>query len=350
MKKKAFVVLLVCLMALSLFAQPVPEQAPVASDTVSYTDDLGRTVTLPAKIDRILPAGLISQYVLFPLAADTFVGLSVAWNDSAKGIVDAKYLDIPYAGQIYGGKATFNMEEVLRLDPQVVIDVGERKKTISEDLDKIQNQLGIPVIHIDASTATMDKAYAKLGSLLGLETQAKELGDYCAQTLSRIRTITAPGKVKGIYVVGEKGINVLAKDSYQGETVDMLMDNLAVVENPSSRGTGNEVDMERILSWNPPYVIFAGDAKPAFEKAPADPIWSQVSAVKDGHIFLSPDVPAGWIANPPSVNRFLGLLWGAKKLYPDRATYDLKTEVKRYFSLFYHADLTDAEIVRMIGE
>lgn len=349
LKRNVFVVVLACLMAWSLFAQPVVEQAPPAATTVEFTDDLGRTVTLPSKVERILPSGLISQYVLFPLAADRFVGLSVRWNDSAKGIVDAKYLDLPFAGQIYGGKVTFNMEEVLNLDPQVVIDVGERKNNMTKDLDKIQAQLGIPVIHIDATTATMDQTYAKLGSLLGLEKEAKTLGDYCSETLSRIKTITDGGKVQGIYVVGEKGINVLAKNSYQGEAVDMILDNLAVVENPSAKGTGNEVDMEAILGWNPPYVIFAGDAAPAYEKAKTDPLWPQVEAIKRGTYYLSPDVPAGWLANPPSVNRFLGLLWGAKLLYPDRATYDMAEEAKRYFSLFYHATLSDEQVQSLLS-
>ena len=121
------------------------------------------------------------------------------------------------------------MEEVLRLSPQVVIDVGERKKGMQEDLDKIQSQLGIPVIHIDASTATMEQAYEKLGSLLGKETEAKALGRYCAEVLERTKSITAAGKVKGIYVVGEKGINVLAKGSYQGECVDMRPHRLALL-------------------------------------------------------------------------------------------------------------------------
>lgn len=74
LKRNVFVVVLACLMAWSLFAQPVVEQAPPAATTVEFTDDLGRTVTLPSKVERILPSGLISQYVLFPLAADRFVG------------------------------------------------------------------------------------------------------------------------------------------------------------------------------------------------------------------------------------------------------------------------------------
>jgi len=350
MRKNVWFVCFLLLLAAAVTAQPVAESAPVAAATVSYTDDLGRTVTLPKHIERLLPAGLISQYVLFPLSADQFVGLSVKWNSSAKGIIPDTYLDIPFAGQIYGGKAAFNMEEVLRLSPQVVIDVGERKKGMQEDLDKIQSQLGIPVIHIDASTATMEQAYEKLGSLLGKETEAKALGRYCAEVLERTKSITAAGKVKGIYVVGEKGINVLAKGSYQGECVDMLMDNLAVIENPSAKGTGNEVDMERILAWNPSYVVFAGDAAPVYKKAAQDPLWSQVAAVKDGRYYLSVDIPSGWLANPPAVNRFLGLVWGAKILYPDRASYDLHKEIARYFSLFYHADLSEAQIKGMLGE
>ena len=46
---------------------------------------------------------------------------------------------------------------------------------------------------------------------------------------------------------------------------------------------------------------------------------------------------------PPSVQRYLGMLWMAKTLYPEAADYDLYEEVKTYFRLFYHCDLTQEQ-------
>ena len=50
--------------------------------------------------------------------------------------------------------------------------------------------------------------------------------------------------------------------------------------------------------------------------------------------------PYNWMGFPPSVQRYLGMLWMAKLLYPDAADYDLQAEVTEYFDLFYHCALT----------
>jgi iron complex transport system substrate-binding protein len=337
-KRSLLILVLLCAMAMA-FAQPTVE-TPAETVTVEFTDDLGRTVTLPRHIERILPSGTLAQYVLFPLCPEKFVGVSVSWSDSAKGIITDEYLNLPFAGQIYGTKASFNLEEVLKLNPQVVIDVGEQKKGMTENLDKLQSQLGIPIIHIDSSTTTMGEAYGKLGKLLEKESEAKELGDFCGMVLDQTNKIVADRKVRGIYVLGTKGVNVIAKGSYQAEAVDTLMDNAAIVENPTAKGTGNQVDMEMILSWNPEYVIFAQDAKEVYKNAKSDPVWSKVKAIADNHYYLVPNTPQDWLGQPPSVNRFMGLIWATKLLYPESATYDDYAEMKEYFRLFYHAELS----------
>ena len=41
-----------------------------------------------------------------------------------------------------------------------------------------------------------------------------------------------------------------------------------------------------------------------------------ISAVRDGRIYVPPDVPFGWFDSPPSRNRLLGVQWLARILYP----------------------------------
>ena len=43
------------------------------------------------------------------------------------------------------------------------------------------------------------------------------------------------------------------------------------------------------------------------------------------------------------------MLWMGKLLYPEQAEYDLKTEVKEYFTLFYHTELTDAQYDALVA-
>ena len=57
---------------------------------------------------------------------------------------------------------------------------------------------------------------------------------------------------------------------------------------------------------------------------------------------------------PPSVQRYLGMLWAGALLYPDAVDYDLYEEVAEYYKLFYHCDLTrdlyDALVADSIGK
>lgn len=50
--------------------------AEAESGTITFTDDLGRTVQLPAQIDKICPSGFTAQQVLLTMAPDKMVGLA----------------------------------------------------------------------------------------------------------------------------------------------------------------------------------------------------------------------------------------------------------------------------------
>ena len=50
------------------------------------------------------------------------------------------------------------------------------------------------------------------------------------------------------------------QDSFHAEIIDQVADNVAVVKDVSSEGTGNPVDMEQIALWDPDVIIFARKA------------------------------------------------------------------------------------------
>ena len=59
--------------------------------------------------------------------------------------------------------------------------------------------------------------------------------------------------------------------------------------------------------------------------------------------------PYNWMGFPPSVQRYLGMMWIGQLLYPDTAQYDLYTEVATYFKLFYHSELTQAQYDALVA-
>ena len=298
--KKWIALLLALVMSVSLFACGTKPAADgddsqnndVVEDTTRvFTDSCGREVTVPANVEKVAISGPLAQIVVFALAPDKLVGIANAWDESAAQFLDTKYYDLPLLGQFYGGKGEMNLETLLAAAPDVVIDVGEPKGSIVEDMDALQEQTGIPFVHIDAYLASMDNTYAMLGDLLAMPNEAQGLAD--------------------------------------------------------SKGTGNEVDMEQILNWNPDVILFAPGS--IYDTVAENENWQTITAIKNGAYYEVPMGPYNWMGFPPSVQRLLGMMWMTTVLYPNAADYDLYTEVSSYFQLFYHCELTQAQYDALVA-
>ena len=347
--KKWLAMLLAVVMVLSLAACGA-QSSPQTDDTTRvFTDSVGREVEVPAQIDKVALSGPMAQIVLFALCPDKLVGVSNAWSTEAEQYLDEKYFTMPEIGQLYGGKGELNPETLLQSGAQIVIDVGEPKGSIAEDLDALQEQTGIPFVHITATTETTGDAYRMLGDLLNMKDEAETLAAYCENIYDR--TVSIAGSVEKanvLYVTGDAGQNVIAAGSYHAEILDLLTNNLAVVDEPSSKGTGNEVSMEQILTWDPDVVIFAPES--IYDTVADDAAWQSVTAIKNGAYYEVPFVPYNWMGFPPSVQRYLGMMWLSKVLYPDAtAEYDLFSDVQEYYKLFYHCDLTQAQFDALVA-
>lgn len=347
--KKWLAMLLAVVMVLSLAACGA-QSSPQTDDTTRvFTDSVGREVEVPAQIDKVALSGPMAQIVLFALCPDKLVGVSNAWSTEAEQYLDEKYFTMPEIGQLYGGKGELNPETLLQSGAQIVIDVGEPKGSIAEDLDALQEQTGIPFVHITATTETTGDAYRMLGDLLNMKDEAETLAAYCEKVYDRTVSIAGSAeKANVLYVTGDMGQNVIAAGSYHAEILDLLTNNLAVVDEPSSKGTGNEVSMEQILTWDPDVVIFAPES--IYDTVADDAAWQSVTAIKNGAYYEVPFVPYNWMGFPPSVQRYLGMMWLSKVLYPDAtAEYDLFSDVQEYYKLFYHCDLTQAQYDALVA-
>lgn len=107
--------------------------------------------------------------------------------------------------------------------------------------------------------------------------------------------------------------------------------------------------MEQILKWDPEVII---TTEPTFYKGIyGNSSWSSVSAVKNKRVYLSPQSPFKWFDRPTGANLIMGVPWVAKILYPDKfQNLSLVSEVKNFYSEFYHYDLGDDEVKNILEE
>lgn len=324
------------------------DEAGAQSDVRVFTDSVGREVTLPKEINKIAPSGPLAQIVLYTLCPDKLSGLASDFSEGAKQYIDEKYWTLPKFGQFYGKNANLNMEALIAESPDVIIDIGEAKKTVKEDMDALQEQLDMPVIFIEADLDTMSSAYEKLGEFTGDKEQAKKLADYCNNTLKKSET--ARGQLtekKSVYfAIGDDGLHTNAEGSIHARVIEQIgAENAAKVEKVSSGG-GSEVSFEQLLLWQPDIII--ADSEALYQTIITDQVWGELQAVKEGKVYRIPSVPYSFMSSPPSVNRMIGILWLGNLVYPDQYNLDINQEAKEFYQLFYHVTLDDAQAEKIL--
>lgn len=322
------------------------DKAAQAEGTRIITDSAGREVEIPSEITKIAPSGPLAQIVLYTVSPDKLAGLAADFSDEAKQYIDEKYWGLPKFGQFYGKNASLNMEALIAEAPDVIIDIGEAKKTVKEDMDALQEQLNIPVIFVEATLPTMADAYEMLGDITGEKEQAGKLADYCRAEIGkadRNAAAIADADRKSVYFgLGDDGLHTNAKGSIHADVIDRIgAVNAADVEAVSSGG-GSEVSFEQVLLWNPDLIIV--DSQKLYDTLTADPMWQELDAVKNGKIFKIPTAPYSYMSSPPSVNRMIGIEWLGSLVYPEIYTSDIREEVKNFYQLFYHIDVTDEKL------
>ena len=323
-------------------ASPTVEATPEApeSETIAFTDSAGRTVEIPTVITKISPSGSLAQMFLLAIAPDLLCTIASEYPESSAEYIPAGVMGLPVVGQFYGS-ADLNLEEIAAIGPEIVIDIGEPKDTIVEDMDSIGEAIAVPAIHITATLDSTPEAFRTLGKILGREEKGEELAAFCEKALASadsVMSAVGDDKVSALYCMGDAGLNVLAATSFHAEVLDKLTDNAAKVDAPSSKGSGNEVDLEQISLWDPGVILFGPGS--VYGTVTEDETWNQLTAIQNGDYYEVPFGPYNWMGMPPSINRYLGMLWLLTILYPDNVDFDLYTEVAEYYDLFYGYDLT----------
>jgi iron complex transport system substrate-binding protein len=121
--------------------------------------------------------------------------------------------------------------------------------------------------------------------------------------------------------------------------------------NVAERGSGRAglatVSMEQVLAWAPD-TIMTMDTN-FFGSVFTNAVWAPVPAVAAHRVYLAPRLPFGWIDQPPSINRTIGLRWTAHLLYPDQFPEDIHVTARNFIQLFYQTEPDDAAIDRILG-
>ena len=349
MKRLISIVLIITLVFTSLFAQAVQEE--VKKETVSFTDSSGRVVEIPATIDRVAPSGAVATMFLSAFAPEKMCTVSGRPSSAQMAYLPEELASLPETGQMYGSKATLNLEELLASGAELVIDLGDYKDGIQEDLDALQSQIGIPVIFIEANMESMASAFRTLGKVLSMEERGEALGSFVDRTLAMAAENKAKIKeeevVSVMYATTSDGLGTNAKGSTQAQVLDIVgAENAIVVENVSDKGGGNQINLETAMMADPDVIIFTEES--IYNDVAVLSGWKEMTAVKNGSYYMVPTMPYNWLGNPPSMNMLIGVWWLGNLLYPEYYSYSMVDKAREIYSLLWGYDLSVKEAETML--
>ena len=162
----------------------VPRHARAAT----VTDGAGRAVPVPARVERVFPAGPPAAIMLYTLAPELLIGWPRANRPDEREFLLPDVGSRPEVGRITGRGNTANLEVVLALKPDLILDVGSVSATYVSLADRVQQQTGIPYALLDGRFDNIAAAYRTLGALIGRPRRGRGLRALSPKT--RCATIT----------------------------------------------------------------------------------------------------------------------------------------------------------------
>lgn len=323
-------------------------------ETREITDMAGRKVTVPAAedIESVFSTGPVAAIFMYMVAPDKLLGWNYELNDVEKSIILEKYHDLPNFGM---GDA-INYEAVIAANPTIALNCGKINDAMVSDCDALSKSLGIPVIAVDNELNNSAEAFRFMGELLGVEDHAEELAEYSEKIFTDIASladIPEDEKVSVYFGNGEDSLETAPRGSQHAQILDAVnVTNVADLE--LGDGSRVQISAEQLLAWNPDVIVVNGEPKAdksgnsAAEDILSNPDYASLKAVQDNKVYGTPNAPFGWVDRPAGPNRLIGMRWLSAVVYPEYIKCDVNEEIREFFNLFYHVDLSDEQLENVL--
>lgn len=326
--------------------------------TKIVTDQLGREIEIPVDVSRVVSGGILPYFSTWYVATNStkeIIGMHPnSYNAAENSILAEISPDILKAETSFIQNGEVNIEELLKINPEVYFEVSTDEKSIEK-----LTEAGIPTIAVKTIDAAAAEPLATFNSWLELTrqvtgtdnrinrflTKGSEVQQELNLKLDGLQESDKP-RVLFLFQHSDKNIVVGGSNFFSSQ---WLAATGAINVAESVQGQ-KEVNMEQIYSWNPDIIYITNFT----ETQPDDLIanrfsgqnWSEVKAVQDQKVYKIPLGIYRWF--PPSGDAPLMLKWLAQNNHPDLFTYNISDEIKDYYKEFYEYELSDEQVKRIL--
>jgi iron complex transport system substrate-binding protein len=303
MLRKTLILTLLIALLTACAPQAAPTTAPV-QESMTYTDDLGRTITLTGIPQRVVSLAPSNTEILFAVGAGSQV---VGRDEFSDYPPEATSID-----SIGGSFGEYNVEAILALEPDLVLAAEINPPELIQQLEG----LGLTVYYL-GNPATLEEMYTNLETVASLTGQ--DVSELVASLKARVAAVDekiAPlsSRISVFYEID--ATDPTKPWTYgPGTFGDLLIDRAGgfniggIASDPYP-----QLSLEQIVTANPS-VIILGDSMWGVtpESVLARPGWETIEAVKNGNIFPIDDN----LISRPGPRLVDGLEQLAKLLRPD---------------------------------
>jgi len=287
-----------------LFLILVPLNSALSKE-LTYTDKLGRTVTIKTPATRVV--SLLTYEIILALKCDDkLVGIGRwAYDNHFINTIKPDVKNIPSPGT----GLDVNVEHLLVLNPELVITW-----TMREDVVKFLEGKGIKVIAVLPDA--IDELYDVIrlhGNIFGKPERAEEIIVEMRRLFTliekRVSKIPLNQRKKAIWTYS-RATNVNGNSGMIAEIFKIIN-----VNNPASHIPQRQysTSLEEIVKWNPDHMfLWWGSTEYKIKELRENSQWRLISAVKNGRIWKSSE----WSTISPAIA--VTALWMAMKVYPDQ--------------------------------
>jgi iron complex transport system substrate-binding protein len=309
------------------------------------TDLCGRQVSLPAHVTRVVTAEAT------PSVNSTLMGLGKAGlivnglPPTMRGphwkyqYYFAPQLKEQPAVSVTGTSWVPNLEVLQGLPHDVVL-------VITPAMAQLLAGRGFTVLCLDwSSPRGMLRSVSLLGEVLECPDRARAWLEYYRQVQDRVAarlTDLAPEKRRSVIYLRSEGPT-------SGRTIRDLVTRAGgrYAAPPGLPLPNLMIDAERLLDWDPDVVLVMGPRQ--VQEVLADPRYASLRAVREKRVYAVPNGALGF--THPTLERAIGILWMAKRFYPDRfADMDLEAEAQAFYHTFFDRPLSLAQIREILRE
>lgn len=309
---------------------------------------LGATKATPR---RVFAAGAPAAVLIAAVAPERLLGWPMQVSPLTLAQLPAALRDLPMVGRLAGRGSTVSLERLLALQPDLVLDAGDFDANYRDSAERVWQQTGIPIELVAGRLADHPAQLRHVGKLLGVAARGEALAQAAESQLALVREVLATRPAASrptvYYGRGSDGLESGLAGSINTEVIEFCGGrNVAAA---AGKGGLARVSLEQLLAWDPD-VILTQDAAFA-ARAPQDPRWRSLRAVREGRLHCAPVLPFGWLDGPPGVNRLPGLPWLLSRLHPGAspalAPAALRTRISALHQLLWSKPLPD-EIARSL--